>query len=112
MALDPQLKSQLMQVVTVQFTTGTVSIAGELTVGTATGMFARYEAAIRTFNRTDGVVERTNSILIFDASTGFTPNFGTRFLLPGQDGPHARQAKFIQAAVDERGRLDHFEVWL
>jgi translation initiation factor 6 (eIF-6) len=105
MALDPQLKSQLMQVVTVQFTTGTVSIAGELTVGTATGMFARYEAAIRTF-------ERTNSILIFDASTGFTPNFGTRFLLPGQDGPHARQAKFIQAAVDERGRLDHFEVWL
>jgi hypothetical protein len=114
MGMDPQLKGQLLQAVQVQFSTATISIAGEPVLATATTMLCRYEAQARVFDRTDGTVDRTNHVLIFDAVTGFEPDTQTRFSLstPAFDDQQPRQAKYINICIDERGRLSHYEIFL
>lgn len=111
---DPQLVGQMRQLVSLTFGTGTVNTFGEVTANTSsTTMYCRIQQHNREYELDNGTVMRTTSLLIFNVSTGFTPDFETRVWFPGESAATAalaRRPQRIHAPVDEYGNLSHWEI--
>lgn len=117
MSVDPQLKAQFKQVVSLAFSSATANAFGEVSVGSAATVFCRLERDEREVERPDGTLARTTHRLILDcplaATVTATPTFDMRVWLPGDSSSTpalARRIQMLDVAVDERGNVEHFEI--
>ena len=112
--MDPQLKTQLQQLIGISYTSSTANIYGEVQVGSVATVFGRVEQHTREYELSNGTVERSLTMIILDAdSTTGTPTFESRFYLPNTSvstAAMARRPHIIQIAIDEYGKLDHWEI--
>lgn len=111
--MDPTLKSQLRQVVSVAITTASVDIYGQAQTATPATCFARVEPTFREIPAAGGIL-RTSHMLIL-AEDAPVIDLNAKVWLPGDsvsDTTQARRPKLVHACYDERGRLDHWEVLL
>ena len=113
MALDPLLKAQLKQVLTIE-TASTVNSYGEIQVGSAATCFCRMEELTQWKEKLDGTFERTKTLLIIDTDAA-TPNYGSLLWLPGTvptTAAFAARPSQIVPCIDENGSLDHWEIYV
>lgn len=112
--MDPQLKSQLRQLITYANSTATANAFGEVQVGSAATALVRIQPTRREYEQFDGTMERTTHMVIMDGCST-TPTFESRFwLLEGSPNTAAmaRRPKIIHPCFGEFGELDHWEIFL
>lgn len=115
MPLDPLLKSQLKQVLTMEASPATVNVYGEIQVtASPVTCYCRMESLTKWKEKFDGTYERTNTLLVLDSDAP-TPSYAARMWLPGTSvstAAYAVRAGEIVQCVDENGNTDHWEVYV
>ena len=108
--MDPQLKGQLRETISVASATG-VDAAGDLSYGAPATRSARVVNVRDTVEKKDGTVLQTNIAIITETAIALTD----RVWLPGDssaDATLARRPEYVEKAVDEFGRLDFYRTRL
>lgn len=116
--MDPQLKTQLRQVLTYA-STATVDYAGQSQVGSPATTWARIEPRYREVPVGSSIVEeRTNHMVICDETFPLSEweARGSMFWIPADPytgtTANARRAKVVTFCYGEFGELDHVEITL
>jgi len=109
-SMDPQLKCQLAQTISVA-SVSSVSNMGDPTYGTPATRNARVVTQRTIVQSPDGEEIISNQVIVTEAEI----KIDDRVWLPGDDNTNtglARTPKSIIRGIDEIGNIDHFETYV